>query len=390
MKSNKYLFCIALGLFGVFTVEFSVIGLLPSIVDRYGVTVAQAGSLVGWFAAVAAIGGPVMVLWLSRYDRKFVLVASLLIFSLCSVLSAWAPNFESLMALRVVPGLFLPVLFSLAFAAAVALYPPERAAHATSMALMGESVGLVFGVPIIIFLESWLSYEASFLFCASVCALAAAGLCMLPKGIKNTHHTEGSNALIILKNPVLWLGLIATVAVLSAMFSVYSYATQYLSKMGIDNDSISVLMMVFGIGGLFGNFIAGQSLAKNIRLTVILYPIVLGASYLILHIFATPTFFAMAVLCAAWGGAHTSGLVVSQFWVASSAREAPEFATSLFVSAANLGVTLGAAAGGAFITRMGMNGPIWAGWMFSIMALVFFAASVGYARRQQRFADAAC
>jgi len=390
MNPSRALFFIALGLFGVFTVEFSVIGLLPTVVKRYEVTVAQAGSLVSLFAAIAAIGGPIMVLWLSKYNRKTVLIVSLLVFSLCSVLSAWAPSFNSLMVLRAVPGLILPVFFSLAFAAAVALYPPERAAHATSMALMGESIGLVFGVPIIIFFESKFSYEASFLFCAFVCVIAAAGLSLLPNMRSSTQKKTSHSALVILKKPVLWLGLFATVAVLSAMFAVYSYATEYLSQMGVEAESISLLMMVFGVGGLAGNFVAGKSLAKNIKLTVVLYPIVLGAAYFLLHMFASPTFFSMALLCTIWGAAHTSGLVVSQFWVASSAGEAPEFATSLFVSAANVGVTLGATVGGSFITKMGMEGPVWAGWIFSALALIFFVASLGYARRQAQFSSATC
>ena len=390
MGSNRSMFFIALGLFGVFTVEFSVIGLLPSIVQRYDVSVAEAGWLVGWFAAIAATGGPLMVLWLSRNDRKWVLIGALLVFALCSVMSAWAPTFASLMVLRAVPALLLPVFFSLAFAAAVALYPSERAAHATSMALMGESIGLVLGVPIIIFFETRFSYEASFLFCAAVCTVAALGLLMLPRHEEHAHAKTGKQALVILKKPVLWLGLAATVAVLSAMFAVYSYATEYLSKLGIESGSISWLMMIFGVGGLVGNFIAGRSLAANIRLTVLVYPLALGASYVLLYALASPSFAIMALLCAIWGGAHTSGLVVSQFWVASSAAEAPEFATSLFVSAANVGVTLGATVGGGFIAAQGMNGPVQAGWLFSTLALVFFAASVTYLKRSTPTSYAVC
>jgi predicted MFS family arabinose efflux permease len=390
MKSSRSLFFIALGLFGVFTVEFSVIGLLPSIVERYGVSIAQAGWLVGWFAGIAAIGGPLMVLWLSRYNRKRVLIVTLLVFALCSTLSAWAPNFATLMLLRAIPGLLLPVFFSLAFAAAVALYPPEKAAHATSMALMGESIGLVFGLPLIIFFETRLSYEASFLFCAFVCAVAASGLLTLPSREEHAQANTGKPALAILKKPVLWLALAATVSVLSAMFAVYSYATEYLAKLGIEAGSISLLMMIFGVGGLAGNFIAGRSLAANIRLTAMAYPFVLGASYMLLHTLASPSFTTMALLCMVWGGAHTSGLVVSQFWVASSAQEAPEFATSLFVSAANVGVTLGATIGGAFIAAQGMRGPIQAGWLFVTLALLFFATSITYVNRKPKDSSVVC
>ncbi|WP_207401589.1 MFS transporter [Phytopseudomonas dryadis] len=101
MNGTRPLFFIALGLFGLYAVEFGVVGILPAVVERYGITVAQAGWLVALFAGVVAVCGPAMVLWLSRFDRRKALTASLLVFSLCSLLSAWAPSFGVLLALRV-------------------------------------------------------------------------------------------------------------------------------------------------------------------------------------------------------------------------------------------------------------------------------------------------
>ena len=128
MNRSSALLFIALGLFGLYAVEFSVVGILPAIIQRHGISVAQAGWLVALFAAVVALCGPAMVLWLGRFDRRKVLVISLLVFSLCSLLSAWAPSFAVLMALRVPSALLHPVFFSMAFASAIALYPPQRAA----------------------------------------------------------------------------------------------------------------------------------------------------------------------------------------------------------------------------------------------------------------------
>lgn len=58
----------------------------------------------------------------------------------------------------------------------------------------------------------------------------------------------------------------------------------------------------------------------------------------------------------------------------SAAPDAPEFATSLYVSAANLGVVLGAFVGGSFIESVGMPGVIWSGWLFAGLAVVFVLA----------------
>ena len=145
MNAARPLFFIALGLFGLYAVEFGVVGILPLIVDRFGITVARAGWLVALFALIVAVCGPFMVLWLSRFDRRRVLAGSLFVFAACSALSAWAADFVTLMLLRIVPALLHPVFFAQAFAAAVALYPPSRATHAPTMAFVGTSMGLVLG-----------------------------------------------------------------------------------------------------------------------------------------------------------------------------------------------------------------------------------------------------
>lgn len=368
----RALFFIALGLFGLYAVEFGVVGILPAIVQRHGVEVSQAAWLVALFAGVVAIGGPAMVLWLSRYDRRRVLTAALLVFSLCSLLSAQAPSFAVLLALRIPSALLHPVFFALAFAAAVSLYPPERAAHATAMAFLGTTLGLVLGVPLATWIEARVSYEASFHFCAAVNLLAAAGLwIVLPAGGGAQSRAPLHRLPTILRRRALWLSIIAAVAIFAAMFSVYSYAAEYLARQAhLGGTAISILLGVFGVGGVLGNLLAGRALERQFAWTVLAYPLVLAATYGVLLAFASSSFTTLVPICLLWGAAHTSGLIVSQLWVTSAAPEVPEFATSLYVSAANLGVVLGAAMGGSLIARVGMPGVLWSGWLFTAVALV--------------------
>lgn len=382
MSRSRTLFFIALGLFGLYSVEFGVVGTLPSIIQRYDITVAQAGWLVGLFALVVAVCGPFMVLWLARCDRRKVLAGSLLAFSLCSLLSAWAPGFSMLMALRVPSALLHPLFFSVAFAAAVSLYPPERATHATAMAFLGTSMGLVLGVPLTAWIGTRMSLEASFYFCAFVNLVAAAGLWVLlpprPEGATASPHPAAA----ILRKPAVWLSVGMAVCVFGAMFSVYSYAAEYLAReIGLDGEAVSLLLVVFGIGGVLGNLLAGRWLGRHPVGTVLGYPIVLAAAYGVLLAFGSPAFAAMLPVCLLWGAAHTSGLIVSQVWMTASAPEAPEFVTSLYISAANLGVVFGASLGGAFISWAGLPGTIWSGWVFASLVVIFVLARQPWARQ---------
>jgi DHA1 family inner membrane transport protein len=365
---------IILGLFGLYTLELGVVGILPLIVERFHVTVAQAGLLMSLFAIIVAIFGPFLVLVFSRYDRKKVLIGALLCFSVCSVFSAYAPNYGTLMALRVLPALLHPVFFSAAFAAAISLYPKERATHATTVAFIGTTLGLVFGVPLTAWLAGRFSYEVSILFCAVATLLAGLGLLFRLPRQHTSPETFGSQ-LSILRKPAVWLAIVATVLVFMTKFSVYSYAAEYLkSQTGMDNQTISIMLVLFGVGGVLGNLFAGRMLANNLVKTALLFPILLSFAYLILYAFGSASVSSMIVIVFVWGAIHTSGMVITQMWLTTAAPEAHSFATSLYVSAPNGGIAIGSWVGGLFITAYGLPGTIWCGLVFALLSFIVLAA----------------
>lgn len=377
IPSSAAMPAIMLGLFGLYTLEFGIVGILPDIVERFGVTVAQAGMLMGIFALIIAILGPFLVLISSRHDRKKVLVAALLGFSVCSALSAYAPNFSSLMALRIVPALLHPVFFSAAFAAAASLYPRERAAHAMAQAFVGTSFGLVLGVPATTWVAAHVSYEASFLFCSAATVIAGIGLMLMLPGQGRPVALSFGRQLAVLRKPALWLNIVATVLVFTAMFSVYSYAAEYLrSATGMDATTTSLVLLVFGIGGVSGNLLAGRLLGRNMVATTLLHPVALALAYGVLQVCGSANLASMTIIAVLWGATHTSGMLISQVWLTSEASEAPEFATSLFVSAGNGGVVLGSALGGSFINAYGVQGIVWCGLIFCLLSLAAIAAKV--------------
>ncbi len=380
------LFFIALGLFGMFTTEFSAVGVMPMIVERYAISIAHAGALVSVFAAIVAICGPGMVILLSRYGNKTVLVGSLLVFCVCNILSAWAPNFAVLMALRIPSALMLSVFFSVAFVTAVSLFPPEQAARATAMALMGESAGLIFGAPLLTLIASSISYEASFYFCAIACGAAAIGLQFAKLPNTRGSMRKAHSSFKVLRDSAFWLAIFCSCLIFAAIYAVYSYTVEYLSSEGFRGDKASLLMLMFGVGGLAGTYIAGFAIDRSVRLALFSYPILLALTYLWLCLAGQPSLNLMAVLCVVWGMVQMGLIVAVQFWVTSAGKAAPQFATSLFVSSANVGITVGAAASGLWITKAGMNGAIWTGWAFCVAALATIAIVLA-GRKQQALAD---
>ncbi|MBJ7313335.1 MFS transporter [Rugamonas sp. CCM 8940] len=368
---------IALGLFGLYCIEFGVVGILPQIIERFHVTAARAGLLVGLFALVVAVAGPALVLLAARFKRKRVLAGALLLFAVVSALSAYAPSFGALMGLRLLAALFHPVYFSLAMVAAVSMYPPQQATRASAHAFIGTSMGMVLGIPLTTWVAARFGYEMSFLFCAAVNLVAAGGLiASLPPAPASGRRSYGKQ-LGILRRPPLWLNIAAATLVFAAMFSVYAYAAEYLrQRTGMDGGTIGVMLAIFGVGGVLGNLLAGRLLGKGMLATVLLHPLALAGAYAMLYFFATPALAPMAVIALFWGAAHTSGLIVTQVWLSAEAVDAPEFATGLYIAFINLGVTIGSLAGGWAIERFGIQGSIASGLLFAALAMAMVVLKV--------------
>ncbi|MBH2877700.1 MFS transporter [Serratia marcescens] len=375
------IFFIALGLFGVYCIEFGVVGILPQIIARYGISTAQTGWLVGVFALTIALFGPLLVLLASRLNRKRMLLIALAVFAAASALAAQADSFAMLMLLRILPALFHPIYFSLAMVAAAALYPPHLATKATAYAFIGTSMGMVLGIPLTQWIAGQFSYEASFRFCALVNLLAALGLLWrLPDAA--VQRLSYGKQLAILRSGTLWLNITTCVLIFAAMFAVYAYAAEYLSReAGIGDAAIGWLLVAFGVGGVAGNLLAGKGLSRHRAVTVLLHPIALMAAYALLYRYGSANIGAMTALCLYWGAAHTSGLIVTQVWLTSEAPQAPAFATGLYIAFINLGVAVGSLVGGWFIAAWGLQGSLLCGGMFAALAAIAIAARLWLQRQ---------
>ena len=65
---------LAIGVFGIITTEMGIVGVLPQITQKFGISTAQAGFLVIIFALVVAISGQFLILLISSINRKIILL----------------------------------------------------------------------------------------------------------------------------------------------------------------------------------------------------------------------------------------------------------------------------------------------------------------------------
>src|SRR5690625_730226 len=130
------------------TDDFIIAGILPEIARDQQVSEAAAGQLVTVFSITYALAAPPLAVATARLPRKPLLLAGLVLFAGLNLLTALAPGFAVLMALRVSAALVAAAISPAAFAMAARLAAPEQVGRAVGMVAAGLTISLFVGVPL--------------------------------------------------------------------------------------------------------------------------------------------------------------------------------------------------------------------------------------------------
>src|ERR1700761_6940748 len=111
-RSMARLYWLALGTFAIGVEGFMIAPLLPKLARDLSVSLVGAGQLVTVFALTYAISSPVLTAFTGNFDRRRLLIASLLAFAAANFV-AWSANgYPALLAARILlaiaAGLYVP------------------------------------------------------------------------------------------------------------------------------------------------------------------------------------------------------------------------------------------------------------------------------------------
>ena len=364
---------LTLGVFSIINTEMGVVGILPLISENYGVTVATAGLLVSMFALVVAVSGPTMPLFFSGINRKKAMVLVLSVFTACNVISAFASNFPVVLITRVIPAFFQPVYVSMAMSVAGSSVPEKESPKAVARVMMGVSAGMVLGVPIVSYISSLTSLRAGMLFFAAVNAAALIATIIAVPDLPVKERMSYGSQLSVLKEGKTWLSIFGVMFLNGSVFGVYSYLSEYMETVTqLSAGLISILLFVYGLSNMIGNLIAGRLLSSRPMGFVVTLPFFLAAVYAVLFFlgyFTVP----MAVLTFVWGVLAGAAANINQYWLATAAPKAPDFANGLFLASTNLGTTVGTTVCGFFLSRFGTQYIVLGGILFIVCAFALIA-----------------
>ena len=86
-----------------------VVGIIPQIAGRFGVSISEAGLTVSVFALVVSLVAPVLPLLMAGINRRRMMLAALGLFTISNILAMTTDSFAVLLAARALPALLHPV-----------------------------------------------------------------------------------------------------------------------------------------------------------------------------------------------------------------------------------------------------------------------------------------
>ena len=342
---------IALGAFAVGTTEFIVIGLLPTIGADLGVDTATAGLLVTGYAIGIAVGGPALVFATRHIAKPKVLVGLMTGFAIAHLLLAVAPTFELLLLGRLLTASAHGAFFAVGAIVAAETAEPGHEGRAIGLMFTGLTVATVIGVPLGTFIGQQTNWHLPFVIVAGLATAAALAIHLTVRTRQGTGPVGRPSPI---DRTALLLALVTTVLGFGSQFVVFTYLAPFLAQVtGVELTAISPLLVVFGVASALGTFLGGRS---SDRWPLATLPIALACLALVLAAFGFFGTIAAATipLLFAWG---VAGFVLSpalQARVVNAAGPENTLASSLNISAFNVGIATGSLVGSRVVADGGL------------------------------------
>ena len=372
------LLALAAGAFGIGTTEFIIMGLLTQVSQDLGISIPTAGTLISGYAFGVAVGAPVLTLLTRHWPRKQLLLSLMLIFIAGNLAAVFAPNYASLMAARVLTSLTHGTFFGVGAVVATSLVAKDKQASAIALMFSGLTLATLLGVPAGTWIGQHFGWRMAFAAVAVVGVVALAILAsFVPRKLPQAAPAALRDELSVLASTPLWLGLGMTVFGYGGVFALYTYVEPLLSQIThMGNTGVAVTLLLFGAGSAVGN-IAGGKLAD--RGVVRALWITLGSLATVLLLgrwaFSQSGAVAMAYVAALGVVAFATVAPMQMRVMQGVGSPGATLASSLNISAFNLGNALGAWLGGSLIAGVGLLSIAWGAAALTALGLVLVALS---------------
>ncbi|WP_406046602.1 MFS transporter [Kribbella sp. NBC_00889] len=356
------------GAFMMGTSDELVFGMLDLISVGLAVSVPAAGALVSANALGLMIGGPLLTLLTTRFDRRTVVLAATAAFVLLNLAPVLIDEYSLFLGSRVLVGAVQGLFIAAAITTATSMVPPERTGRAMAVVISGFATASALGLPLFTLLGQTLGWRTSF------GAVVVTGLVVLLAStavIPSVPTMRESRAVRHQLRHVLAPPVLAVLAlcclVFTAVQSAWTYLVPYLGEVtGVTGAAVTAFLLLYGVASMIGSAAGGRFADANAARTLVVGTIGMGASLMGMYLFGgSPVVMALTVLCVGLCMGMTPAM---QHRVETLAGPGALLASSLPVSAVYAGIAGGSLTGGAAIDLAGLPAAVLTGAVIAMTA----------------------
>jgi predicted MFS family arabinose efflux permease len=348
---------LAAAAFTYVTAELLPVGALPAIARDLHVSIPMVGTLLAWYALVAAVATVPLVRWTAQWPRRRALLLSLSCLTVSQIISALAPNFVVLAGGRALSAVTHGLILSVIAPVATRLVPASHSGRATTVIYVGISLAVVVGSPATAAMSlawGWRIAVGSVAAIAAVVTVAAAAV-LPPLSLSDEQRARVGRAAGHHRNRrLIFVSMLTMVAVTGHYISFTFIAVIIRDVVGIRGPDIAWLLSIYGIAGLLAMPLVARPLDHHPRGAAIscmvgLYVTLLVLTTLTFHrLPAVATALVGVVAIALWGAFANAVSPMLQAAAMRAGADDPDGASGLYMAAFQVGIMAGSFAGGLF------------------------------------------
>ncbi len=368
-------YCLSLGVFALTTSELMISGMLPSLQEAFGRSIADIGNLISLYAFGMMIGGPlVTILFLAlRIENKRGLLLLLIFYAVAQAVAASTSNFQVLLVARVLTGMAAATSFGLMLAITAQLVGPELRGRASSLVFAGLMLCTVFGVPIATAITNAFGWRASFWAIVVLILVCALVIAIKIESSPDAPQADLRSELREMRKPKLWAAYATSALVIGSSFAVYSYLSPITTQLaGFSAIQVPLLLAVYGGANIVGNYVTGRFADRHTIPTIAIGILFMLSAMLIFALFAELK--PAAILAIIMIG--LTGIALNPAFIARVMRIAHPGAlvNAMHASVINIGLGVGPWVGGQAIDAgYGLHAPLWVGFAMTLAGLLTLA-----------------
>jgi MFS transporter, DHA1 family, inner membrane transport protein len=351
-------------------------GMLKELSEGFDVSIRTAGLLITFGAIVLCVGSPVTAWLTSRIERRRLLAVTLAVLAVTNIASAFAPDYASLLALRLLM-LAIGVIYTPQAAGTAAMIVPEKKRGSTiAYVFLGWSLAAAVGLPLITLVAHRYGWRAAY---GGVGALGVASFLLLtwrlPRGLFGA-PVELRTWLDLARNKLVVLLLFVTTLYMAGQFVIFTFMGPLLAKLtGASADAISLVFALYGAFGFVGVMIATRVVdgwgAYRTSLLFVTLCLVGVAGWAL----SAGNYLLMACSITVWGLGFAATNSMQQVRLVAAAPPLASASVSLNTSVLYVGQAIGSAVGGFLYGQDMLYGAGYVATAFLVAAVLIVVAT---------------